>query len=255
MFCPPWYININTVAPHMRHSISHLRQLDCGFINSLTRLTTWKQTRSTWLPFWEKNPPEASGTIPEEPAVLKAFQCHNFNISCVCYVFHLSKDVYLKETSMASTVIAFVIVHVRIQFQRDTASGKLNVNYVDITLSEIAVIYICVYVCVCVCKSARLCAGNIIGLDCSWANGPLVRYVKLRVAHALGMPETFSQPSRISDPDMHQGTCVTHVPWCMPGSLISYVGGEENIPSIPDTCATHNFGYLVRGPCLMYCNR
>ena len=35
------------------------------------------------------------------------------------------------------------------------------------------------------------------------------------------MPGTFSPPSRVSDPDMHHGTCVTHVPWCMPGSLIS----------------------------------
>ena len=25
----------------------------------------------------------------------------------------------------------------------------------------------------------------------------------------------------VCDPDMHQGTCVTHVPWCMPGSLTS----------------------------------
>ena len=25
----------------------------------------------------------------------------------------------------------------------------------------------------------------------------------------------------VSDPDMHHGTCVTHVPWCMPGSLTS----------------------------------
>ena len=30
---------------------------------------------------------------------------------------------------------------------------------------------------------------------------------------------TFSPPTRVSDPDMHQGTCVTHVPWCMHGSL------------------------------------
>ena len=35
------------------------------------------------------------------------------------------------------------------------------------------------------------------------------------------MPGTFSPPPRISDPDMHQGTCVTHVPWCMSGSLTS----------------------------------
>ena len=52
-------------------------------------------------------------------------------------------------------------------------------------------------------------------------HGPLARYVKLRVAHAPGMPGTFSPPSRISDPDMHHGTCVMHVPWCMPGSLTS----------------------------------
>ena len=48
---------------------------------------------------------------------------------------------------------------------------------------------------------------------------PLTRYVKLRVAHAPGMPGTFSLQSRVSNPDMHHGTCITHVPWCMPGSL------------------------------------
>ena len=32
-------------------------------------------------------------------------------------------------------------------------------------------------------------------------------------------PGTFSPPSRVSDPDMHHGTCVMHVPWCMSGSL------------------------------------
>ena len=52
-------------------------------------------------------------------------------------------------------------------------------------------------------------------------HGPLARYVKLRVAHAPGMPGTFFPPPRVSDPDMHLGTCVTHVPWCMPGSLAS----------------------------------
>ena len=49
--------------------------------------------------------------------------------------------------------------------------------------------------------------------------GPLARYVKLRVAHAPGMTGTFSPPPRISDSNMHRGTFVTHVPWCMPGSL------------------------------------
>ena len=30
-----------------------------------------------------------------------------------------------------------------------------------------------------------------------------------------------SPSPRVSDPDMHYGTCVTRVPWCMPGSLTS----------------------------------
>ena len=47
----------------------------------------------------------------------------------------------------------------------------------------------------------------------------------------------------VSDPCMHHGTCVTHVPCCMSGSLIR--GGGE---SIPGACATHNFTYLARGP-------
>ena len=52
-------------------------------------------------------------------------------------------------------------------------------------------------------------------------HGPFARYAKVRVAHAPGMPGTFSPPPRVTDPDMHHGTCLTHVPWCMPGSLNS----------------------------------
>ena len=51
----------------------------------------------------------------------------------------------------------------------------------------------------------------------------------------------------ITNPGMHHGTCVTHVPWCMSRSLTR--GGGENVPGIPGTCATRNFTYLARGPC------
>ena len=51
---------------------------------------------------------------------------------------------------------------------------------------------------------------------------------------------------QVSDPGMHHGTCVTHVPWCMSESLIR--GGGENVPGIPGACATRNFAYLARGP-------
>ena len=56
----------------------------------------------------------------------------------------------------------------------------------------------------------------------------------------------------VSNPGMHHGTCVTHVPWCMSG-LLSRCGGE-NVPGIPGACATRNFTYLARGPLVpVYC--
>ena len=82
------------------------------------------------------------------------------------------------------------------------------------------------------------------------SNGPVTRYVKLWVAHAPGMPGTFprhliQRKPLVSDPGMYHATCVTHMSWCMPGSLIR--GGGENVPGIPGARAIHNFTYLVRG--------
>ena len=95
--------------------------------------------------------------------------------------------------------------------------------------------------CKCPVSSGQLVPHNI------WLNRPLARCVKLRIAHA---PGTFSSPPRVSDPDMHHGTCVTHVPWWMPGSLTSgFLCGGENVPGIPGACTIHNFTYLARGPC------
>ena len=45
----------------------------------------------------------------------------------------------------------------------------------------------------------------------------------------------FRRKPLVSDPDMHHGTCVTHVPWCMSGSLTC--GNGENVPGIPGACA------------------
>ena len=45
----------------------------------------------------------------------------------------------------------------------------------------------------------------------------------------------FQRKPIVSDPGMHHGTCVTHVPWCMSGSLTC--GNGENVPGIPGACA------------------
>ena len=58
--------------------------------------------------------------------------------------------------------------------------------------------------------------------------------MKLRGSHALEMPETFSPPPRISDPDMHHITCMTPMPWSIPGSPTMF-GSKElqlNEPNI-----------------------
>ena len=67
----------------------------------------------------------------------------------------------------------------------------------------------------------------------STGNGPLTRYVQLRVAHAPGMLGTFSPPPT--------SRAVMHV-----GSL-NHNGGE-NVPGIPGACATRGFTYLARCP-------
>ena len=84
-------------------------------------------------------------------------------------------------------------------------------------------------------------------------NGPLARYAKLRVAHAPGIPGAFfpaltSTETLVNDPGMHRGTCVTHVPGCMSGSINHGYG--ENVPGIPGACTTRNFTDLVKAPLL-----
>ena len=58
-------------------------------------------------------------------------------------------------------------------------------------------------------------------------------------------------PAAVSDPGMHHGTCVMHVPWCTPGALTSGFlwsqwRGKRSRHS--RRMPIHNFMYLVRGP-------
>ena len=72
----------------------------------------------------------------------------------------------------------------------------------------------------------------------------------MRVAHAPGMPGTFSPLPLVSDPDMHHSTCIMHVLQCMVGSRTSvsvWSRLREKVPSIPSPRVTRNFAYLVRG--------
>ena len=57
-----------------------------------------------------------------------------------------------------------------------------------------------------------------LGTALQWAS---CQIRKIADAHAPRILGTFSPAPRVSDPDMQYGTCVTHVPWCMPVSLTS----------------------------------
>ena len=102
------------------------------------------------------------------------------------------------------------------------------------------------------CQRSRVWFGAFLWLvDGTGCHGPLARYVNcgLRVRRECRerFPRhRFQRKPLVRDPGMHHGTCVSHVPWCMSGSLTR--GGGENIPGIPGACATRNFTYLVRGP-------
>ena len=58
----------------------------------------------------------------------------------------------------------------------------------------------------------------------------------------------FQRIPLVSDPGMHHGTCVTHVPWCMSGSLACSERGKRSRHS--RRMRTRNFAYLARGSCM-----
>ena len=64
---------------------------------------------------------------------------------------------------------------------------------------------------------------EIVGCACAWnaANFFSCRWLQRKLL--------------VSDPGMHHGMCVTHVPWCMSGSLTR--SGGKNVPGIPGAIA------------------
>ena len=57
----------------------------------------------------------------------------------------------------------------------------------------------------------------------------------------------FQRKPLVSDPGMHHGTCGTHVPWCMSGSLTC--GDREKGSRHSRRLRTRYFAYLARGLC------
>ena len=69
-----------------------------------------------------------------------------------------------------------------------------------------------------------------------WASYQIRKIASCACAGNAGFPHgPLQRKPLVSDPGMHHGTCVTHVPWCMSGSLTR--GDGENVPVIPCACA------------------
>ena len=74
------------------------------------------------------------------------------------------------------------------------------------------------------------------------------------------MPGTFSLPPQVSDPNMHHGTCMTHVSWCMPGCCVCLsvcLSFNRSCPLVASTVQDGLFPYLVQmlnsmGGCVTY---
>ena len=92
----------------------------------------------------------------------------------------------------------------------------------------------------------RDCRGNVPGIPgaCRTRNLRIWQEAKncgmrMRREYQERFPRhRLQRKSLVSDPGMHHGTCVTHVPWCISGSLTRDCRG--NVPGIPGACRTRN---------------
>ena len=87
----------------------------------------------------------------------------------------------------------------------------------------------------------------------TWFNGslpdtPNCRLCMRRECRERFLRHRFQRKPLVNDLNIHHGTCVTHVPWCMSGSL-THGGWKNLVPGIPWACTARNFAYLVSGPC------
>ena len=87
-------------------------------------------------------------------------------------------------------------------------------------------------------KFSHLVNGLYILINLPWTSYQIRKIAGCACARNAGnvFPRRrFQSKPLVSDPGMHHGTCVTHVPWCMSESLTC--GDGENVPGIPGACA------------------
>ena len=90
--------------------------------------------------------------------------------------------------------------HIRFPYEwMNTNYRVCIISLIFIVIDQIVILILVVWYVLSFWNEKQMCKCIWINFNC---NGPLARYAKLRIAHAPGMPGTFSQPPPISDPDM-----------------------------------------------------
>ena len=90
-------------------------------------------------------------------------------------------------------------------------------------------------------KGMGLCNGMVASWGLAWLSWASYQIRKITGCACAGNVANVSPRRRlqrkplVGDPGMHHGTCVTHVPRCMSGSLTC--GDGDNVSGIPGACA------------------
>ena len=82
---------------------------------------------------------------------------------------------------------------------------------------------------------------KIFQISLSWASYQIRKISGMFPRHQLHTKPPRTAPGKplVSDGGMHHGTCVTHMPWCISGSLTRR--GRETVPGIPGACTNPIF--------------
>ena len=88
-------------------------------------------------------------------------------------------------------------------------------------------------------------------LVCVWASWQIHIFASCACAGNAGhvySDTDFKGNGLVSDPGMHHGTCVTHLPWCKSGSLVR--GGGNTFPAFPAHAQPANMRIWQEAHCI-----
>ena len=130
---------------------------------------------------------------------IRSISCLNIPFKCILYAICMGRS---RVTNLQITFqIAKTLRSTSVRYQ--SYANVSDCYLIDFDLR----VFVCRWLPWSSCQ-----IGKIVGCACAGNAGNV-------------FPSTdFKRKTLVSDPNMHHGTCVTHVPWCMSGSLTTVAG-------------------------------